>query len=88
MLLKRWFDDLSEDPFDEADGSELFDGEEIDRMGASLLDEMDLEELKAYREKISRTLKAIRAREQLWKQRTTVLLDMKEEAECLIEDLS
>ena len=88
MLLKRWFDDLSEDPYDEADGSELFDGDEIDRMEASLLDEMDLEELKAYREKISRTLKAIRAREQLWKQRTNVLLDMKEEAECLIEDLS
>ena len=88
MLLKRWFDDLPADTYDEADGSGLFDAEEIDRMEASLLDGMDLEELKAYREKISRTLKAIRAREQLWKQRTNVLLDMKEEAECLIEDLS
>ena len=67
---------------------ELFTAEEIDGMEASMLDEMDLEELKAYRSRIMRTLREIKAQEQMWKQRTTILLDMKEEAECLIEDLS
>ena len=67
---------------------ELFSAEEIDRMEASMLDTMDLEELKAYKDRIMKTLKAIRVQEQLWKQRTVVLLDMKEEAEYLIDDLS
>ena len=67
---------------------ELFTAEEIDQMEASMLDEMDLEELKAYKSRIMKTLKEIKVREQMWKQRTTILLDMKEEAECLIEDLS
>ena len=67
---------------------ELFSAEEIDRMEASMLDTMDLEELKAYKDRITKTLKAIRVQEQLWKQRTVVLLDMKEEAEYLIDDLS
>lgn len=66
---------------------ELFEAEEIDRMEASMLDEMNLEELKAYKEKIIKTLKEIKEQEQKWKQRTIILLDMKEEAECLIEDL-
>ena len=68
--------------------ADLFDGDEIDRMEASQLDALDLEELKEYRNRIMRTLKAIKVREQLWKQRTVVLLDMKEEAEYLIDDLS
>lgn len=67
---------------------ELFSAEEIDRMEASMLDDMNLEELKAYKDRIMKTLKAIRVQEQLWKQRTVVLLDMKEEAEYLIDDLS
>jgi len=68
--------------------NELFDGDEIDRMEAADMDDMSLEELKEYRTRIMRTLKAIREAEQLWKQRTTILLDMKEEAEYLIEDRS
>ncbi len=72
----------------EGSGSELFDGEEIDRMEAAMLDSLDLEELKAYRNRITRTLKWIRVQEQQWKQRTNVLLDMREEAENLIDDLS
>ena len=67
---------------------ELFEAEEIDRMEASMLDEMSLEELKDYREKIMKTLKEIKIQEQKWKQRTIILLDMKEEAECLIDDLA
>lgn len=66
----------------------FFDAEEIDRMEAADLDGMSLEELKAYRNKIMETLKEIRVQEQLWKERKTILLDMKEEAEYLIEDLS
>ena len=48
---------------------------------------MELEELKAYKDKIVKTLKEIKAQEQQWKTRVTKLLDMKEEAEGLIEDL-
>ena len=66
---------------------ELFSAEEIDQMEASMLDEMSMAELKAYKEKIIKTLKEIKEQEQKWKQRTIILLDMKEEAECLIEDL-
>ena len=57
-------------------------------MEASMLDGLEPEELKAYRNKVMRTLKEIRVQGQLWKQRTNTLLDMKEEAECLIEELS
>ena len=69
-------------------GTELFGAEEIDQMEASMLDGLEPEELKAYRNKVMRTLKEIRVQGQLWKQRTNTLLDMKEEAECLIEELS
>ena len=69
-------------------GPELFSGDEIDRMEAAGLDDMDLEELKAYRSRIIRTLKAIRIMEQKWKERSNILLDMKEEAEYLIDDRS
>ena len=51
-------------------------------------DLFDIEELKAYRNRIIKTLKEIKIQEQIWKERTKLLLDMKEEAECLIEDLS
>ena len=57
-------------------------------MKAVMLDSMDLEDLKAYKSRIMRTLKAIKVQEQLWKERTSILLDMKEEAEYLINDLS
>ena len=57
-------------------------------MECSILDGMDLEELKAYKDKISKTLKEIKALEQLWKERTNRLLDMREEAENLIDELS
>ena len=40
-----------------------------------------------YKDKIVKTLKEIKAQEQQWKTRVTKLLDMKEEAEGLIEDL-
>ncbi len=76
------------DGWNTEDAIDLFDANEIDRMEASMLDQMSVEELKAYKNRITRTLKAIRVWEQLWKQRTNILLDMKEEAECLIEDLS
>ena len=49
---------------------------------------MELEELKAYKTKIVNTLKEIRFQEQKWKERTNLLLDMREEAENLIDDLS
>ena len=74
--------------WDESFDPDLFSADEIDRMEAVMLDSMDLEALKAYKSRIMRTLKVIKVQEQLWKERTTILLDMKEEAEYLIDDLS
>ena len=76
-----------EDFLIEGFGPDVFHAEEIDRMEWADLDNMELEELKAYKEKIVKTLKEIKAQEQQWKTRVTKLLDMKEEAEGLIEDL-
>ena len=67
--------------------SDIFTADEIDRMEAILLDDMNPEELEAYRNRIIKTLKEIRVQERIWKQRTNILLDMKEEAECLIRDM-
>ena len=67
---------------------QIFDAEEIDEMETSQLDGMDLEKLKAYRNRILETLKEIKAQEQMWKERKIILLDMKEEAEYLIDELS
>lgn len=66
----------------------FFDAQEIDGMETSQLDGMSLEELKAYRNKVMETLKEIKVQEQMWKERKIILLDMKEEAEYLIEELS
>lgn len=74
--------------WDEGFDPDLFTADEIDRMEAVMLDSMDLEDLKAYKSRIIRTLKAIKIQEQLWKERTSILLDMKEETEYLIDDLS
>ena len=74
--------------WDESIDPDLFSADEIDRMEAVMLDSMDLEALKAYKSRIMKTLKAIKVQEQLWKERTTILLDMKEETEYLIDDLS
>ena len=74
--------------WDESFDPDLVSADEIDRMEAVMLDSRDPEALKAYKSRIMRTLKAIKVQEQLWKERTTILLDMKEEAECLIDDLS
>ena len=74
--------------WDEGFDPDLFGADEIDRMEAVMLDSMDLEDRKAYKSRIMRTLKAIKVQEQLWKERTSILLDMKEEAEYLINDLS
>ena len=74
--------------WDEGFDPDLFGADEIDRMEAVMLDSMDLEDLKAYKSRIMRTLKAIKVQEQLWKERISILLDMKEEAEYLINDLS
>lgn len=74
--------------WDEGFDPDLFGADEIDRMEAVMLDSMDLEDLKAYKSRIMRTLKAIKVQEQLWRERTSILLDMKEEAEYLINDLS
>ena len=73
--------------WDEGFDPDLFGADEIDRMEAVMLDSMDLEDLKAYKSRIMRTLKAIKVQEQLWKERTSILLDMKEEAEYLIDML-
>ena len=70
--------------WDEGFDPDLFTADEIDRMEAIMLDSMDLEDLKAYKSRIIRTLKAIKVQEQLWKERTSILLDMKEEAEYLM----
>ena len=59
--------------------NDLFDAQEIDLMEASVLDDLSLEDLQEYRDRITKTLKEIRRQEQLWKQRTVILLDMKEE---------
>ena len=67
--------------------NDLFTADEIDRMEAILLDDMNPEELEAYRNRIIKTLKEIKVQERIWKQRTNILLDMKEEAECLIRDM-
>ena len=69
-------------------GEELFDAEDIDGMEAVMLDNLSAEELKVFRSKVNRTLKAIREQEQLWKQRVNLLMDMREEAENLIEEKS
>jgi len=69
-------------------GEELFDAEDIDGMEAVMLDNLSAEELKTFRSKVNRTLKAIREQEQLWKQRVNLLMDMREEAENLIEEKS
>lgn len=66
----------------------VFTAEEIDDMDIGNLENMELEELKAYKTKIVNTLKEIRFQEQKWKERTNLLLDMREEAENLIDDLS
>ncbi len=68
--------------------NEWFDGQEIDQMEAAMLDDLSLEDLKAFRTRIMNTLKEIRRQEQLWKERTVILLDMKEEAEYQIEERS
>ncbi|MBR5962002.1 MAG: hypothetical protein IKZ98_13545 [Clostridia bacterium] len=70
------------------DENELFAPEEIDGMDVSQVEDLSLEELTAYKDKIMKTLKAIKYQEQQWKQRSNLLLDMKEEVENLIEDLS
>lgn len=77
----------TEDFLNEGLGQDVFHAEEIDQMEWADLDDMELEELKAYKDKIVKTLKEIKAQEQQWKTRVTKLLDMKEEAEGLIEDL-
>lgn len=77
----------TEDFLSEGLGQDVFHAEEIDQMEWADLDDMELEELKAYKDKIVKTLKEIKAQEQQWKTRVTKLLDMKEEAESLIEDL-
>ena len=76
------------DAWSEGFGSDVFQADEIDQMEWSVLDGMNVEELKAYKDKISKTLKEIKAQEQLWKERTNRLLDMREEAENLIDELS
>ena len=63
--------------WDEGFDPDLFGADEIDRMEAVMLDSMDLEDLKAYKSRIMRTLKAIKVQEQLWKERTSILLDMR-----------
>ncbi len=68
--------------------NDLFDAQEIDLMEASVLDDLSLEDLQEYRDRITKTLKEIRRQEQLWKQRTVILLDMKEEVEYQIEERS
>ena len=77
----------TEDFLSEGLGQDVFHAEEIDQMEWADLDDMELEELKAYKDKMVKTLKEIKAQEQQWKTRVTKLLDMKEEAEGLIEDL-
>ena len=76
------------DAWSEGFGSDVFQAEEIDQMEWSDLDGMDLDGLKAYKEKITKTLKEIKAQEQLWKERANRLLDMREEAGNLIDELS
>ena len=80
---KMWGDDQAM-----GNDNTVFSAEEIDEMDIGNLDSMDLEELKAYKAKIISTLKEIKFQEQRWKERTNLLLDMREEAENLIEDLS
>ncbi len=77
----------TEDFLSEGLGQDVFHAEEIDQMEWADLDDMELEELKAYKDKIVKTLKEIKAQEQQWKTRITKLLDMREEAENLIEDM-
>lgn len=68
------------------EGSETFDGDEIDRMESADLDDLSPEELKAYRKKVVQTLKTIREQEKLWKERTIRLMDMKEEIEYMLDE--
>ena len=76
------------EPVPHLNENELFAAEEIDRMDVSQVENLSLEELTAYKDKIMKTLKAIKYREQQWKERSNLLLDMKEEVENLIEDLT
>ncbi len=66
----------------------VFSAEEIDEIDIGSPGNMDLEELKAYKAKIISTLKEIKFKEQRWKERANLLLDIRKEAENLVEDLS
>ena len=57
-------------------------------MDIDQLEDLSLEDLKAYKGKIMKTLREIKYLEQKCRERTNMLLDMKEEVENLIEDLS
>ncbi len=68
--------------------NDVFTDEELDRMDISQLEGMDAESLKAFMGRIRSTMKAIKCQEELWKDRSNLLFEMKEEAEILLEDLS
>ena len=54
--------------------NDLFTADEIDRMEAILLDDMNPEELEAYRNRIIKTLKEIRVQERIWKKQLSLVL--------------
>ncbi len=68
--------------------NDVFTDEELDRMDISQLEGMDAESLKAFMGRIRNTMKAIKCQEALWKDRSNLLFEMKEEAELRLEDLS
>ena len=68
--------------------AQVFTDEELDRMDISQLEGMDAESLKAFMGRIRNTMKAIKCQEALWKDRSNLLFEMKEEAELRLEDLS
>ncbi len=67
---------------------QVFTDEELERMDISQLEGMDAESLKAFIGRIRNTMKAIKCQEALWKDRSNLLFEMKEEAELRLEDLS
>ena len=68
--------------------AEVFSPEEIDDLDGCVPENMNLEELTRFREKLSATLKEMKVQERLCKERISVLRDMIDETDYVIDDMS
>ena len=68
--------------------AEVFSPEEIDDLDGCVPENMSLEELTRFKEKLSATLKEMKVQERLCKERINVLRDMIDETDYVIDDMS